>query len=118
MSARISDRSDQSSRPAVSNTQGLEKKKVKIRYRVPEAHCISLPVPTNTDVGADIKSVGAFFYQDQIYIFDISMKRLFFLYHIRKVLNADFYGYGPCTYSSGAGRVESRVPRIHRYVTC
>jgi hypothetical protein len=42
MSARISDRSDQSSRPAVSNTQGLEKKMISVRYWVTEAHFISL----------------------------------------------------------------------------
>jgi hypothetical protein len=32
---------------------------ISVRYWVPEAHCISLP--TNIYVGAEIKSVGAFF---------------------------------------------------------
>ncbi len=37
------------------------------------------------EVGAGIKSVGAFNYQDQIYIFEISMKRQFFDTPIRNI---------------------------------
>ncbi len=54
---------------------------MKIRYRIPEAHCISLP--TKTDGGADIKSAGAFFYQDQIYIFEIRKDSFFDTTYVR-----------------------------------
>ncbi len=65
MSARISDRSDQSSRPAASNTQNLEKMMIKIgtgHRDVPEKNALYLAtVPVNIDVGADIECVWAFF---------------------------------------------------------